>query len=138
MLTAAAAPDVDAFFWTTETFYVAMALAQVAVIWMSFFTLRVPPEENTLPRAAMIAFGFNTVAFFTRDFGMIGVMVAVTVLFLFLVAGSRGEVGKSVITVGLVLAVYWPGVHFIEPTESEMDLEDLGAVPKLIYQGEVE
>lgn len=127
--------------WTPETFYVAVAVAQLLVILVAFRVMNLPAEYNTFPHAALVAGGANLLAYFTKDLGVVGILVTGFALFLLLVAVTRGDVIKSMIAWVLTIALYWVVAYgLIEHVEHEepLHIEQLGGVPYMLMEGGME
>lgn len=124
--------------WTVETYYIVAAVLQVVVILMAFRVMNLPAEYNTFPHAAMVVIGTNAIAYFSRDLGLVGILLTTFALFLLLVAVARGDVLKSAIAWGLVLVVYWGVAWFVVDYEEALISDQLGGVPHMLLQGELE
>ena len=127
--------------WTPETFYVAVAIAQLLVILVAFRVMNLPAEYNTFPHAALVAGGTNLLAYFTKDLGIVGILVTGFALFLLLVAVTRGDVLKSIIAWMLTIALYWAVAYgLIEHVEHEepLHIEQLGGIPYVLMEGGME
>ena len=124
--------------WTPEVFYVVMAIVHLIVLLVGFRLMGVVGDYNKFVNALLVVVPANVIAFFTRDLGMIGVLITATVFFLFLVAGSRGDIGKSFVVWTLVILTYWGVAFYVVEVEYALQSEELGGIPYLFLEGEMD
>ncbi len=134
VLVVAAAGEIS---WTPEIFYGLAAVLQLVVLLIAFRIMDVSVEHNDFISGLCIVAATNVIAYFTSGFGMIGVLITATVLYLFLLAGSRGELGKSLVVWLLAIGVYWGGAYYVVEVEYGMQVEEIGGIPQLLLEGEM-
>ncbi len=124
--------------WTPETYYIAVAVAQLVVVLVAFRVMNVPPDYNTFVNGVLIVGGTNATAYLTKEMGLIGVLLTGLTLFILLAMITRGDVLKSLMTWVLLLTVYWAVAYFVVPAEEDLYIEQLGAVPYAMMEGGLE
>ena len=124
--------------WTPETFYAAAAAAQLLLILLAFRLFGLSPDYNTFGGALLVAGAVNGVAFFTKDFGIVGVLMPSVTLFGLLAFISRGDVLRSGMVWMLVMASYLGMAHLILPRADDLFIEDLAGIPAVLDAGGLE
>lgn len=129
---------VSSFTWTPLTFYAAAALAQLIVILLSFRFTQLNPDYNTFAGALVVVVPVNVLAYFTRDFGVAGVLIVGASLFGLLVGIARGDVFRTGVTWMLCLATYWGMASYVVPKADGLSLEQVGGMPEVLVKGGLE
>lgn len=124
--------------WTPETFYIAAAVAQLVVVLLTFRLLQLSADYNTFMNALLVVGPTNAAAFFTRDMGVVGVLITGVTLFTLLALISRGDMIKSIITWGVALSVYWALAFFVVPDTEDLSIYDVGGIPQVLIEGGLE
>ena len=124
--------------WTPETFYAAAAAAHLLMILLAFRIFGLSPEYNTFGGALLVAGVMNAVAFFMKDYGLVGVLVPSVTLFGLLAFISRGDVLRSGMVWMLVMASYLGLAHLILPRADDLFIEDLAGIPAVLDAGGLE
>lgn len=120
--------------WTPTTFYIAAAIVQTAVIWFGYQVLGGDREYNNIPSAMAAATVGNVVAFFMRDFGVVGVAGTFGAWFLLLLLTSGVDLFRSLVVFILVMLSYWGLGSFIAP-RTPLDASSIGGVPEVEMTG---
>lgn len=124
--------------WTPETFYVAAAVIQLIGLLVLFRITQLPPEYASFVNVLFVIVPVNVVAYFTKDIGLVGVLITGSLLFVMLAAVTRGDVFNAIGGWFMVVAIYWAAAYFILPTEPDLYIEDLGNLPQVIMEGGLE
>lgn len=121
--------------WTPETFYAAATVVHILLILLAFRVLALSPDYNTFGGAVLVALGLNLAAYFTKDFGIVGVLTPSVVLFGLLAFIARGDVLKGGLVWLVVMASYLGLSHLIIPNSEDLFIEDLGGIPQTLDAG---
>lgn len=124
--------------WTPETFYLAAMVVQLIALLLFFRFAQMPKEYSTFINGLFIVLPVNGLAYFTKDMGLVGVLITGSVLFILLAAVTRGDVFRATGGWFLALVVYWGLAYFIIPAEDDLYIEDLGNLPQVLMQGGLE
>ena len=120
--------------WTPITFHVTLVILHTLAILIGFRLFELEAEDRTALGAFLAAVVINTVGYFVRDYGMVGLIVQTTVIFGCLVGISSGEVLPSLVVMGIVIAISTAAAHFVIE-RSHLDSADLGGLPHAILSG---
>lgn len=136
--------------WTPETFYVAATVIHLVVILGVFRVLQLPADYNDFVGALFVAVPTNGLAYFTKDFGIVGVMITGLVFYGLLAAVSRGDVMKAAVVWVAGICAYWGLAYFVVPVMVAEHFEDprqadtefvaaqIGSIPQVLLQGGLE
>ncbi len=124
--------------WTPVTFYIAAAVAQLVVILLTFRFIQLSSDYNTFINALFVAAPTNVIAYFTKDLGVVGVLITGVTLFTLLALIARGDMIKSILTWATALAVYWGLAFFVIPETDDLDIYDVGGIPQVLIEGGLE
>ncbi len=136
--------------WTPETFYVAATVVHLVIILLVFRLMQLPADYNTFINALFVAVPTNATAYFTKDFGIVGVLLTGVVLFGLLAAIARGDVIKAGAVWIVAIIGYWAMAYFIVPqmvndyfddprqADAEFIASELGSIPQVLLQGGLE
>lgn len=120
--------------WTPTTFYVAVALVHIPVIWGGYRILGGDAEyANFATALAATAIG-NLVAFLVRDFGVVGFVITAMAFYGLLVMLSGTDIFRSVLVFFLVLGTYGVFGNFVTE-RTPLDAYEIGGVAKVIMTG---
>lgn len=120
--------------WTPTTFYVAAAIVQTVVIWFGYQLLGGDREYNNFPSAMAAAAVGNVIAYFMRDFGVVGVAGTFGAWFLLLFVTSGVDLFRSLVVFVLVMLTYW-GLGSFVVQRTPLDAYAIGGVPKVELTG---
>lgn len=123
--------------WTPVTFYVASGIIHTIVILLSFRLMSVDPEHNTIIGALIAGVVINLVAFFARDYGLMGVLGTGIVIFGILVAITSGEALKAAMAAAICMVVYL-GVGTVVIPKTPLTAEKIGGLPAVMLKGGLE
>ena len=123
--------------WTPSTFYIASGLLQTIVIWVGFRLMQVDPDNNTVIGAIIAGVVINLVAYFTRDYGLAGVLGTGAAIFGILVAVTSGEALKAAMMAAVCMAVY-AGLGTVVVPRTPLTPELIGGLPAVILKGGLE
>lgn len=124
--------------WTPETFYIAVTVAQMIIILLTFRVLGLPSEYNTFVNALFVVIPTNAAAFFLKDAGIVGILITGSMLFVLLAMVTRGDVFKSGLAWILTISAYWGLAYFVVPAEDDLYIEQLGGMPYMLMEGGME
>jgi len=120
--------------WTPTTFYVAAAIVQTVVIWFGYQLLGGDREYNNVPSAMAAATVGNVIAYFMRDFGVVGVAGTFGAWFMLLILTSGIDLFRSLAVFFLVMLSYW-GLGAFIVHRTPLDAYTIGGVPKVELTG---
>lgn len=123
--------------WTPVTFYVAAGIAQAITAYATFKLMGVDPENNTIIGAIIAAVVINLVAYFTRDYGLAGVLGTGAAIFGMLVAVTSGEALRAAFVAALCMGVY-AGVGFVVVPRTPLTADKIGGLPAVMMKGGLE
>lgn len=127
----------SAITWTPTTFYVAMGILHTILILAGFRLMQVDAEHNSFIGAILAAGVFNAIAFFTKDVGVVGILISGAAIFGLLVAVSSGEALKALGMTLLVIAMYGVVGQFIV-SRTPLTIDDLAGFPRMVATGGLE
>ncbi len=122
------------FAWTPTTFYIASAVVHTLVIWLGYQLLGGDREYNNFPSALGAAAVGNVLAYFLRDFGVVGVAGTFGGYFLLLLLTSGIDIFRTVVVFILVMSAYW-GFGTIVVERTPLDVYSIGGVPQVEMTG---
>jgi hypothetical protein len=128
----------NAITWTPVTYYVAMGIIHTLLVLLGFRAMQVDEENNTFVGAIISAVVIGLTGYFTRDFGVVGVMVYGAVTFGILVAVTSGEALKSFFMLCLVIATYFIGGNFFLEPRTPLTLDQVGGMTRVVMTGGLE
>ncbi|RAL20464.1 hypothetical protein DL240_16805 [Lujinxingia litoralis] len=126
------------FTWTPMTFYGAAAVVQLIVILLSFRFTQLNPDYNTFAGALLVAVPVNVLAYFTRDIGLVGVLLTGATLFGLLAAIARADMFRAGVAWVLCLTAYWGMAAYIVPQADGLSLQQVGGLPQVLVEGGLE
>ena len=120
--------------WTPLTYYIAAALAHMVVIVVGFKLLQIDPEHNSILGGLICAGAIAAIAYFTRDEGLVGLLITAAAIFGGLIALSAGDALKSLLIAGLCIGVYIGLGSFVVP-RTPLSYEGVGGFAKAYKLG---
>ncbi len=133
-------PDLSliaAITWTPSTFYIAMGIVHTILILIGFRMLQVDVEHNSFVGAVLAAVIINVVAYFVRDTGIVGIMIAGSVIFGMLVAIASGEALKAALMAAVLVVGYGLVGSFITQ-RTPLTVDDIAGFPRVVMTGGLE
>ena len=128
----------SALTWTPITYYVAMGIIHLLLILLGFRAMQVDAENNTFVGAFIGALIIGLLGYFTRDFGVVGVMAFGAVSFGTLVAITSGEALKSFFMLCLVIASFAIGGNLMLEPRTPLTLEQVNGMTRVVMTGGLE
>lgn len=123
--------------WTPLTFYVAVALLQAIIIVVGFKVLQVDPEHNAFIGAALAVVVIAAAGYFTRDTGLVAVIVTGVALFGMLMIISGADALKSIIMAAACLGAYFLVAQVVLP-RTPLTVDKVGGITKVMTTGGIE
>ena len=121
--------------WTPETFYIAAGVIQLILLLVFFRIMQLPAEYASFINGLIVVVPVNLVAYFTKDLGLVGILITGSLMFVVLAAVTRGDVLNAIGGWLLMIAVYWGAAYFIVPAEPDLYIEQIGNIPQVTIEG---
>jgi hypothetical protein len=128
----------SALTWTPVTYYVAMGIIHTLIILLGFRAMQVDAENNTFIGALIAAGVIGVTGYFTRDFGVLGVMGFGVVGFGIIVAVTSGEALKSFIMFSVIIASFGIGGRFMVEPNTPLTLDQVNGMTRVVMTGGLE
>jgi len=120
--------------WDVQTYYILMGIIHVALVPLGFRLLRVDPEHNGFIGGVIAAVIINVVAYFTRDTGVVGVMIVGITIFGTLAAVSSGDILKSFLLTAILITSYG-GVGKVVIPRTPLEVSTVKGLTQVIMEG---
>ena len=124
--------------WTPVTYYVAAGILSCILILLAFRVLQVDPEFNTFVGAAIAAVLMSVAGYFFRDMGLVGIIVSGIAVLGGVAMASSGDMVKSLIVFGLILALYAGMGTWLVPRTRTLSVDQVGGLTRVILGGGLE